>query len=504
MSQSNRKTLNSRTARLLSIFLLGVFLINATWYGTARAAKPSEYIIFIPGLLGTQLADGKGNVIWGDLFSYFRFKKLKLSQGEGSDTLHPIDVVKNIQILGPFVIHQYDGLLDTLEELGFKKKQKLFIFKYDWRKSNFDSAKELKRFVDDNEVLKGQKFSIVAHSMGGLVARIYINRYGGATGVDRLLTLGTPHLGSLKAYRMFMEGLSGLPRSMALASDEQIRSVIFSFPSLYELLPAFESKHPCCILGAPDFEGREPINIQDDKWWWKYKWIPEEYRKSPKKEFVAQAFRSTRELREILDEKPLVSMRTVAGDFHDTLERVYLNKDNGKPVRWTNWVGDGTVVERSAANREIPEAAAAITEHATIFSDQSVKSWLRRQLIDVDQPRPISKTGTRVEVETRDGTHIMLRSIEIQVEAPYLRAGATSFVTIKLRDEKGFAAKAVGLKAWLESPPGNQTELEVKETPSHAYRASFVVPALEETHRILVELPPVTQRFAEYFVSLKP
>lgn len=41
--------------------------------------------------------------------------------------------------------------------------------------------------------------SIVAHSMGGLVARAYLRKYGGSK-VRRVLTIGTPHAGSVHAW----------------------------------------------------------------------------------------------------------------------------------------------------------------------------------------------------------------------------------------------------------------------------------------------------------------
>lgn len=41
--------------------------------------------------------------------------------------------------------------------------------------------------------------SIVAHSMGGIVARAYVRKYGGAK-VRRVITLGTPHAGSVHAF----------------------------------------------------------------------------------------------------------------------------------------------------------------------------------------------------------------------------------------------------------------------------------------------------------------
>ncbi|MEO8487265.1 MAG: alpha/beta fold hydrolase [Betaproteobacteria bacterium] len=44
-----------------------------------------------------------------------------------------------------------------------------------------------------------KQVSIVAHSMGGLVARAYLRRYGGAK-VRRVITIGTPHAGSVHAW----------------------------------------------------------------------------------------------------------------------------------------------------------------------------------------------------------------------------------------------------------------------------------------------------------------
>jgi triacylglycerol esterase/lipase EstA (alpha/beta hydrolase family) len=41
--------------------------------------------------------------------------------------------------------------------------------------------------------------SIVSHSMGGLVARAYVRKYGGAK-VRRVITIGTPHHGSVHAF----------------------------------------------------------------------------------------------------------------------------------------------------------------------------------------------------------------------------------------------------------------------------------------------------------------
>ncbi|MGH0037284.1 MAG: esterase/lipase family protein [Myxococcota bacterium] len=44
--------------------------------------------------------------------------------------------------------------------------------------------------------VRGGRIDLVTHSMGGLVARFYLQQLGGARRVDRLITLGTPHRGT--------------------------------------------------------------------------------------------------------------------------------------------------------------------------------------------------------------------------------------------------------------------------------------------------------------------
>jgi pimeloyl-ACP methyl ester carboxylesterase len=55
-------------------------------------------------------------------------------------------------------------------------------------------AVELKRELDQR--VGGGRIDLIAHSMGGLVARFYLQQLGGERRVDRLITLGTPHHGT--------------------------------------------------------------------------------------------------------------------------------------------------------------------------------------------------------------------------------------------------------------------------------------------------------------------
>jgi triacylglycerol esterase/lipase EstA (alpha/beta hydrolase family) len=58
---------------------------------------------------------------------------------------------------------------------------------------------------------------LVGHSMGGLVARAYLRKFGGAS-VRRLITIGTPHSGSMHAWMMTGVALAEMrPSSTFLA-----------------------------------------------------------------------------------------------------------------------------------------------------------------------------------------------------------------------------------------------------------------------------------------------
>ena len=59
---------------------------------------------------------------------------------------------------------------------------------------------------------------IVGHSMGGLVARAYVRRHGGAK-VRRLVTIGTPHHGSVLAHMVFGVAPSQLRPGSAWLSE---------------------------------------------------------------------------------------------------------------------------------------------------------------------------------------------------------------------------------------------------------------------------------------------
>jgi len=86
-------------------------------------------------------------------------------------------------------------LLAYLKSIG--KKQTL-SFRYSSKTGVETAAKELRDFL--RERVRGGRVDLVCHSLGGVIARVYIQDLGGHRKVDRCITLGTPHLGTYNSY----------------------------------------------------------------------------------------------------------------------------------------------------------------------------------------------------------------------------------------------------------------------------------------------------------------
>jgi len=97
-----------------------------------------------------------------------------------------------------------------------------YSFNYRLRGTVEAMALDLKRHLDRS--VRGGRIDLVGHSLGGLVARTYVQMLGGHRRVDRLVTLATPHRGSypssfiptrllaqLRPGGPFLEYLNGLP-----------------------------------------------------------------------------------------------------------------------------------------------------------------------------------------------------------------------------------------------------------------------------------------------------
>ncbi len=122
-----------------------------------------------------------------------------------------------------------------------------FEFAYDWRRDNRVNARQLAKAAHEwlaswrTSGASDAKIVFVAHSMGGLVARYYLEVLGGwSTGSTRaLITIGTPYRGSLNSLETLANGVSAGPLPLSAMTD-----ICRSCTSTYQLLPIFPCYDP--------------------------------------------------------------------------------------------------------------------------------------------------------------------------------------------------------------------------------------------------------------------
>ncbi len=173
------------------------------------------------------------------------------------------------------ILHVYDNLIETLLANGYQKDVTLFTFPYEWRDSNVDTAVLLKQKIDEVKgICSCEKVDVVAHSMGGLVARQYIQSLNYEEDVRRLVFLGTPHLGSPKAYLAWEGGELGADARSKFMRDlftgearkygySNLLAYVTDRPiySIKELLPVYSYLENADGSSHPEYPINYPRNI---------------------------------------------------------------------------------------------------------------------------------------------------------------------------------------------------------------------------------------------------
>jgi hypothetical protein len=134
-----------------------------------------------------------------------------------------------------------DQFVVTPGRLDDKAAANFFEFPYDWRLSNRHSAEQLRDFVKTrlerwrtaSNGAPDAKVMLLAHSMGGLVSRYYLEVLDGWRDCRALITFGTPYRGAVNAMDFIANGYK--------ASFLDMTAVLRSCPAVYELLPVYKA-----------------------------------------------------------------------------------------------------------------------------------------------------------------------------------------------------------------------------------------------------------------------
>ena len=413
-----------------------------------RAAQSTDArrnpIIVIPGVLGTRLRDASsGRTVWGSFVGTYADPRrgngaelvaLPMRRGaalhELKDEVEPDGVLESVRVslLGlPIEQHAYLSILRTLGAGGYRDQQlgeagaidygeehfTCFQFAYDWRRDNVENARRLHEFILAKKayveaelsrrygIERDVRFDLVAHSMGGLLARYYL-RYGGADlpeqgdpeitwagarHVARLVMVGTPNAGSLGALSDLVVGSQLHP-----ILPRYPPAVVGTMPAIYQLLP--RDRHAAVVDDAG-----QPVELYSVESWERFgwgllgpgagglleQWMPETpdraARQAIAREHVERSLRRAQRFHSALDAPatppPGTTLHLFSGDAVAT-PAVMRAEVDGSLTRVEWGPGDGQVLrssavmdERLASSEWRPGVVTPIDWHAVtfVFSD---------------------------------------------------------------------------------------------------------------------------------------
>lgn len=188
----------------------------------------------MPGIKGSELYDGNNRRWFPSTPKDLKFLNI-------NNNLEPKTVLRQVTPYGlkKFTQVIYEGLLDEFGDNNFT------IFPYDWRRSILDHVDNLaERIINESIAING-KVTIVAHSMGGMLSKLAIQRVfekGEVHRINKFITIGTPWHGAPDAFKSLLYGEPGFFEKMwafYLAFNvEKTRKLATMFPSVYQLLPS--------------------------------------------------------------------------------------------------------------------------------------------------------------------------------------------------------------------------------------------------------------------------
>jgi pimeloyl-ACP methyl ester carboxylesterase len=311
-------------------------------------------VVFLPGLMGSELWLGSERV-WPNVKTIFTNPEIFLYPSD--IPLEPRSIVDELVIVPNLIKQdQYNRLGDYLvEELNYSRGVDFFEFPYDWRQDVRISARQLSEHIDS--ISSKQPLIIIAHSLGTMVSRYYIEKLGGHKRVERVILMGGPHKGAVKGLASMLVAPEILPFGIM---GERMREILMSFPSSYQILPDY-------VVGT-DQHGVN-INFLENEDWLDPKYLP--------------LLQLGKEFRAELATSASIPSVAIFGYGIKTITEVSVVRDDQGKLQNVDYIyediGDGSVLEHSAFLSGC-EIHPVHQHHGSLFVDNDVKMRLKLEL----------------------------------------------------------------------------------------------------------------------------
>lgn len=355
------------------------------------------------------------------------------------------------------------------DRFGCVPGKNYFELPYDWRRDNRVAARALARsahqWLADWRVRSGNadaKLVLVGHSMGGVVARLYLELLDGWRDTRTLITFGTPYSGSVNALDFLVNGF----RKGWGPFSVDLSAMLRSFTSVYQLLPSYR----CMEGGAGAWQNLDELD-----------WSGTHLDGSR----VRDALTLHRDLRAAVDARLArgdagYDVRPVVGRFQPTL---WAARSSGGRVETMQLRalgeegGDGTVPTVSAtpheALQDLRNVAFVSQRHASLQNDDAVLDHMGGVLL--------TRRQSPVDVFPAADESIALQVEDVTIDEP---------LVVRARSER-----RAGLVAQVEPLDGSPTQTAAMRDGGDGWQRAVLEGLAATDYRVTVTgsgLHPVT------------
>jgi pimeloyl-ACP methyl ester carboxylesterase len=225
--------------------------------------RMADVIVLLPGVTGSVLQkDGapvwavSGTMLWEALWQPGHVAEALTVKGDDplaedlGDGVRATGLIRGLSLIPGLItiVDGYGAIADSIQQYfevvpGTPESAgpaNFLEFPYDWRRDNRFTARRLQRVLEE-VVPRWRRYTgnpdakavVVAHSMGGLIARYCLEVLEAWPLCRALVTFGTPFRGSVQA----LDYLSNGYKKLTLDLTEALRSCT----SVYQLLPMYEA-----------------------------------------------------------------------------------------------------------------------------------------------------------------------------------------------------------------------------------------------------------------------